>query len=200
MKDPSVEKLSSLGASQTALMWKCYHCTNLLSSKDQNWRLCIIFKRLDFFSVILAGHLSNSNFFYKVGLSIKSPFFPGVRKRPALSSAAGVAQEPKTDARKCFRLKKKNSLKWEREFSAQNLIDLWRESAQKTVGSLTAGGTRKYWIFLGKRWFLCIGAKQQREKSLIRQNGGNSNSAFVSTAQKWDSHNPLWFHICVTYK
>lgn len=70
----------------------------------------------------MAGHLSNSNFFYKVGLSIKSPFFPGGGKRPALSPAAGVAQEPKTDARKSFRLKK--SLKWEREFSAQNLIDL----------------------------------------------------------------------------
>lgn len=70
----------------------------------------------------MAGHLSNPNVFYKVGLSIRSPFFPGGRKRPALSPAAGVSQEPRTDARKSFRLKK--SLKREREFSAQNLIDL----------------------------------------------------------------------------
>lgn len=110
MKEPSVEKLSSVGASQAALMWKCYHCTNLLSSKDQNWPLCIIFKRLDIFFVIMAGHLSNSNFFYKVGLSIKSPFFPGGGKRPALSPAAGVAQEPKTDARKSFRLEKRSQV------------------------------------------------------------------------------------------
>lgn len=58
----------------------------------------------------MAGHLSNSNFIYKVGLSIKSPFFPGGGKRPALSPAAGVAQEPKTDARKSFRLKKRSQV------------------------------------------------------------------------------------------
>lgn len=104
MKEPSLEKLSFLGTSQAAVMWKCYHCTNPLSRKDQNWLLCIIFL------VIVSGHLSNSNVFYKAGLSIKSPFFPGGGKRSALSPVAGVAQETKTDARKSFRLKKKSQV------------------------------------------------------------------------------------------
>lgn len=111
MKEPSVEKLSSLGASQAALMWKCVPTLHKPAlCKNQNWLLCIIFKRLDFFFFIMAGHLSNSNVFYKVGLSIKSPFFPGGGKRSALSPAAGVAQEPKTDARNSFGLKKKSQV------------------------------------------------------------------------------------------